>query len=435
MEMFKKITALTLTAILCLTFTVNVSASLITAFSFVTGVVTGIYGDVLYVESEDKAFIVHISEETYILGENIEVGDVITAHFRLVGGRTSFFPFEGEVLVMIPQEEPGRYIVYVRYEQRSPYPWFFYVDFNTTFLGEPFEIGDVITAFYPWRMGGIEYLYDRPQYPAILIASDSYNIFVGRTYGDNILHNMRTGMVVLDLCENIKRITLCGEPFTTELGDNSYIAAVYSYETIDHGYRVITPDKLIVLQAQFPRPNMDVVVLSEIKITSRLLTPEEFDMLGIHSPGHTQEPEVTQINEIEITHPRIVVNDIPLPDGNGHLVVGRILVPTHVPLRPVLEVLDTEVFWNAGTREVTLTNLHGQEVSFQIDSPIFRVGDKEVVLRHPNIRGEYALITPPQTAVINGNRTYVPFQFFEVIFGMRNAYLKGNTVYINNHER
>ena len=112
---------------------------------------------------------------TYVLGDDIEVGDTITAYHNMI----ALDSFEGEVLALSPSIA-GRYIATIDYTGR----WIgrdtgtreFHVDFTRNFR-QRFFVGDVIKAYYsPW---GAYDIFDMPQYTAVFVVNGDFDYYLG----------------------------------------------------------------------------------------------------------------------------------------------------------------------------------------------------------------------------------------------------------------
>jgi len=92
-----------------------------------------------------------------------------------------------------------------------------------------------------------------------------------------------------------------------------------------------------------------------------------------------------------------------------------------VPFRAVVNMLGfgNTINWDDETREITVFN-GTHEIRLSIGADTFTVGETEVVLSNP--------------AILVNDTTYVPFKFFQVVFGMNNAWMSGGQIFIDNEE-
>ena len=437
MKTSKKLAAILLAITISLTLATDTFAiSFSRPYSYFAGEVLSIGDGRIYVKADASradTIVFLVSENTYLLGDDIEAGHIIRGYYPL-SGNTAFDFLEWVILEVSPEEETGKYLILAEeYQERHGT---FSRQRVKALVKDSFEVGEVIRGYSSWSSWPDFNLLEFPEYPAVFIVNGNYNTLVGRFEGYMFSDDFFEGSRLrLDINENTEIFTVTGEVFTGKLGDAD-LAVVY--EDIVYEYPPsVTPYKIVVLREFPPREAITVELVSE----PRLLTPIELERFGITIP-ETILSQITFENieitfqetfpEIEIIFPEIVVNGVPITD-EWAIVVGDSIFPTHVPLRPVLEALGTEPSWNSETREVTLTNLNGDVVSFQIDLPGFRVGDEEIILRHSYMIEDLA-ITVAQTAVIVDDRTFVPIQFFRIVFGMNNAYFEGGTVFIDNDE-
>jgi len=136
--------------------------------------------------------------------------------------------------------------------------------------------------------------------------------------------------------------------------------------------------------------------------------------------NQTNEPPETQPDNQEpidwSLYPIIIDGSIGVaanpyfPDGDDF--------PTHVPLIPIAEALNSAVNWNRDTGEVTLQGLNG--------SISFVVGDEDY-----DVDGETVSLWLPSMLV--DGELYVPIPFFRNIFGMGSAMWMSGHVYIDTH--
>ena len=89
--------------------------------------------------------------------------------------------------------------------------------------------------------------------------------------------------------------------------------------------------------------------------------------------------------------------------------------PTHIPLVPVAQALNTTVNWNQDTGEVSLTGLKGA-ISFVVGYELFDVDGETVALLLPSMQ--------------IGDEIYVPITFFRNVFGMGSAFWASGHVHL-----
>ena len=238
MKRLKRLITIVLSLLIATTImpTTNVHAiSFVNLFTSLTGEVVNIIpaqsvGHFVEIEREYGVSRFYIGQDTYVLGENIFIGDTITVYFRIV----ALSNFEGEVLGMTPTA-PNQYDVLIEYTR----DWLgggengiftFHVDFSRTFLHERFEVGDTITAFYnPW---GVPNIFDMPQYHAELIVNGDYDVYLGSLYENMVSNFIRGGGGYEGRELNITNETIIiagnGEPFFGELTNHSHLALVFT---------------------------------------------------------------------------------------------------------------------------------------------------------------------------------------------------------------
>ncbi|MCL2575317.1 MAG: copper amine oxidase N-terminal domain-containing protein [Defluviitaleaceae bacterium] len=92
-----------------------------------------------------------------------------------------------------------------------------------------------------------------------------------------------------------------------------------------------------------------------------------------------------------------------------------------VPFRAVVNMLGfgASVTWDDETRHIGVSN-GTHEIRFAVGSDSFIVGEMDVVLSHP--------------AILVDATTYVPFKFFQDVFGMNNAWMHAGQIFIDNEE-
>ena len=388
MKIMNKLTIMMITAVISLTLATTVFASSISTHKSVSGTVFKIDGDLVFVEVDSNDYwalwydriIFQISEDTYIHGKDIEIGDGITGYLRF-SGHTGFALPDIKILEMelISEEVPGRYNVYV--EMANSY--FVYdsmwvsVDFNFDFLANVFEVGDIVSGFLSWSSElGMSRLFDTRQYPALLIVNGDYNVTTGRFYKNEFREDSPSfSIAIMIITEDTEVITRDGEAFClNEIADIAHVAVVYS-ERAGNNPLIFSLDKVIVLWHHVPFFTGNNLWAAAREAEERLAALEVIEnWIGTNTINIVANGRVVEF-----------IGQYPI------IMDGRTLVP----VRGVFETLGFEVNWNPDTRQVTLTGAD-DIVVITVDSATFIAND--IV---------YYLDVPAQ--IING-RTMLPIR-------------------------
>jgi len=200
--------------------------------------------EIIREDGRHKGFIV--GEFTYIVGEDIAVGDFIVGHYSL-SGEIAFEALESEVLDMRPYRgQPEWYSVYLNH---GTFTSSLTVDFSRSFTDERFEVGDVVT-FYHSFWGASAFMLDMPEIVPRVIVNGDYQLFLGVLGDDNRLTNSHRILtdefsIYLNITDEAEIVTNRGEPFTDGLVGFE-LAAVFE-EVCDQDPPIVTPTKIIVL--------------------------------------------------------------------------------------------------------------------------------------------------------------------------------------------
>ena len=392
-----KILTLTLAAILLsLTLTIDVLAiTFLSRFGSTSGVVLSIDSQGILVQTENDRTVQFIIEEnTHMLSADINEGDYITGFFENISA--AFFPVTGEVLSMepvTPPGMPGQYSVLIRemrYIGGGQYSTdTFYtqstVDFNINFSDNPFEVGDIISAYQRW--GVFSALVEFPSYPVFLVAgSDFPNIFIG-TFDENMIGTDRhraleSGRRVrLNMGDDTEIISIGVPRFPGREGLHlpADLAVVYSHIT-EGDPSVITAKKVIILHGfLWPQHIPD----REPPFVIREIIPVDRESLRLESTRDWLAEEGRY---------GIIVNGIARVFDQPPLIVnGRLLVP----FRTIFSALGAIVDWDHDTQTATAVR-EDVTITLRSSSYVMRKNGEEIPL--------------DVAAVIEGDRILVPLR-------------------------
>ena len=238
----------------------------------------------------------------------------------------------------------------------------------SVFIGDEVAVGDVVTVYYE-TYRPLTQVYP-PQYETwVIVNGDFPNLIISRFDRDGINYD---GSLRLD-AGDLRLANMDGGTSRPRHGINSIgNMLLVVYDNIEEGVpAVITPNFILDLPMSF-RHDSDAI----------------------------------QIGVPDFSAYEVVVGMEGLPGAT----VARIdddIYPTHAQLRPVLESFGIEPGWNAITREVTFTNLNGEEVSFRVGSNVVTVGGQVIPIFQRYFGSDLL-----QRSIIINNSTYVPFDFF-----------------------
>jgi len=276
----------------------------------------------------------------------------------------------------------------------------FHTDYNTYVLGEEVAVGDNIKGFY--ASGGIAPAIYPPRYTVQLIVNGEFeNVRIDRFHVRNGGEDTKdlisaAGDFVLRFTDETPIKLQDGQDFRVAIEDRDLL------EALDGRLLVVTygPTTRSMPPITVPGndPDLKVVVLFE---------------RAVAHPGEIDYPNL----DIDWPPYSIVVEGQRI-EGEWTYIGGAYFVP----FRAVVDALGhgESIYWNGQTRTITVNN--GEKTI------VFTVG-----ATHYYVDGEIVYLPGP--SVIINDRTYVPFRFFDVVFGLNNAYHFEGQVVINNKER
>ena len=310
-----------------------------------------------------------------------------------------FMSFTGEVVSIEPfmeDDEPveGEYFIKVEGEDG---PAVFRQDWLTFVLGDEIAVGDTITGYYEAGLPMI--MIFPPQFPVRVIVNGEFtNLAVDRFDEELVSFD---GSLQLNIGDDTEIILQSGADFDGEL-TNRMLVVVYDISTRSIP-AITTPSLIVVLYER-------AVALPGVDFGGALI----FDL-----DENGEEYDADEVDEIDWSMYNVIVNGQGLANVSV-ATIGDYIFPTHVQLRPVLEAFGITPSWNGQTREVSFTNINGEDVVFRVGTATVTVGD--------------VVVTMHQNTVIIDNSTYAPLGFFRAALGVNNAYFSGGHVFINNDE-
>lgn len=287
----------------------------------------------------------------------------------------------------------------------------FLVDYHTFVLGDAIELGDNITGYF--STGGFMTLQYPPTHHARLIINrEIENVLIDRFYfneefdalisADNQLRLNFTEETPIYLQDG-QVFEPIGHDTMEEALDGRLLVVIYSIE-----------DRMLPGGTIPADPSLEVHVLFEQPAISPPYIP------GLDGDEDYNDYEVDEDEDIEIEF----VN-------HGIAVNGTMLEETwveanetfYVPFRAVINAIgfgDT-IEWDPSIRLITVSNEGGTAIVFSPDNDnAFIAGNDIIELDYP--------------AILIGDVTYVPMQFFTRVFAMNNAFIQGGQIFINNDE-
>ncbi|MCL2371862.1 MAG: S-layer homology domain-containing protein [Defluviitaleaceae bacterium] len=210
-------------------------------------------GILIEIEQEDGQRMFFVKQpNTYLVGDEIAVGDFIVGHFGL-GGWNAFMRSEAEVLTMVSSADSGRPDAYYVHLSGDGFFSPLTVDFAMTFFGQKFAVGDVV-AFYHTPFGAT-IMYDMPQIEPLVIVNGDYEMFLGSFGSDGRLINSHRILsdefsIYLNITDDAEVVTRYGEPFTGEL-THLELAVVFG-DAYAQRPPTVTPSKIIVINQPPP---------------------------------------------------------------------------------------------------------------------------------------------------------------------------------------
>jgi len=284
-------------------------------------------------------------------------------------------------------------------------------DYFTFLLGGAIDIGDTITGFYAADTFAPA-IYP-PRYTVRLIVNGEFdNVKIDRFHAsvdfDGALVSA-DGQLRLNFTDESSVLLQDGQDFRQSTED----LGLDLMEELDGRLLVVTygPATFSIPAMTIPGAdgsNVSIIVLFEIPVTGPLVL----------SPEDLPQVEDNNLNEeLAFNNYGIYVNE-ELIEQTWREIDGAF----YVPFRAVVDALgfgDT-IEWNGATRVVTVSNGEAT-ILFRIDTNQFLVDGEDIIeFEYPSV-------------IIQGS-TYVPMQFFRLVFGMNNAFLHAGEIHINNLE-
>ena len=288
-----------------------------------------------------------------------------------------------------------------------------HTNYHTYILGKAIEVGDTVTAYFAANAPALA-IYPPRHTVRLIVNGEFANVKIDRFHANADFEGdlvSADGQLRLNFTEQTPILLQDGQDFrksTEELGLNLK-------EELDGRLLVVTYGPATFSMPAITIPgedgsNVSIVVLFEIPVTGpHTLSPE--DLPQVEDPNLLEKHVTAEYG--------IYVNE-QLIEQTWREIDGAF----YVPFRAVVDALGfgETIVWNSETRTITVRN-EAKTITFTIGTDSYRVGDEGLVINN--------LGHPP--IIIQGS-TYVPMQFFRVVFGMNNAHLHAGEIHINNSE-
>jgi len=318
----------------------------------------------------------------------------------------TFLSFTGEIVDM-SETDWGKHI---RVQNEEGSVAVFATDHNTHFMGEELALGMSATGFYPSE--GIMLMIYPPQYPTRLVTVGmEHSVVLDRfemVDGNEEIFWSISNQLVLNISgdtpiflqdgQDVRELVAAGETLSDTVAD------------------FINGRKLVVTHSIANRMMPAGTIPADPYLTVTVLFEE-----AVHLPGMSLDLGFDfgydGDDQIEFMYNYGISVEGRMVDALWQEVDGGF----YVPFRAIVNLLrfGPTVEWHDETRSISVYN-GSHQIHFALNSNEFTVGDAVVSLNHP--------------AILIGNTTYVPFQFFSQVFGMNNAWMHAGQVFIDNYE-
>ena len=356
-------------------------------------------------ETEETAQTDEVDADLPVIGTFMSVTGEVSEIDELIYG-------ESRITLVNPEGEPIAHIS---------------TDYFTHVLGNEIAVGDIVTAYYP--SNAIMTMIWPPQHTARLIVNgDFVNVAIdifNLTDGNLISANE---MLQLNFTENTQILLQDGQDFRAAIEvDEELGIETTLLQEMDGRTLVVTygPTTMSIPAQTIPGAdgtNLSIIVLFE-PITAG---PAPIDV----EPIVTEPVEEDEFQQA-VTLPALVPTpreDLPLDiPANAIFVNGAIIsAPWQeqngvymVPLRSVMAALnlDGTISWNGETNSIVVSN-GSQEINLSVGSNEYLVDGQ--------------VLTLDSSPVIIDSLTFVPFNFFSLVFGLNNAYYLDGRIMIDN---
>ncbi|MCL2016461.1 MAG: copper amine oxidase N-terminal domain-containing protein [Defluviitaleaceae bacterium] len=329
-------------------------------------------------------------------------------------------------------------------------------DYFTHLLGNEVAVGDTITAFYPANVPML--MIWPPQHTVRLIVNgDFINVAIdvfNLTDGGNLVS--ADEMLQLNFNDGTQILLQDGQNFRDAIADYAALDLETALLNELDGRTLVVvygPTTMSIPAQTIPGAdgtNLTITVLFEPIVAGPAPIDVDFDLSETETPETPEtpqyEPAVTlpatldgldeTAEPAETYEPAATIMPPPVIDDIANIVlinpisVNNVIIPATwveqngvflVPLRSVLIALnlDSTITWDEATRSIGLSN-GTQQIQLSVGSNEYVVDDQTITLD-----------TAP---VIIDSHTFVPFNFFSLIFGMNNAFFLEGQVFIDNEE-
>jgi len=344
--------------------------------------------------------------------------------------RETFEGFEG---IITEINEVGERI-YVHVKNSDDMTTVFVKDFTTFVLGNDLAVGDTVTGYHDTTLAAPAIW--PPMYTArLLVNGDFGNIIIERF---NIMNDLENALIS-ESGDFILRFD-SGTPILLQDGQDIR-------KIVDDEHRIVPEGSLINPLIGYLVPPLMSFLDGRLMVvtygpTTRSMPPQTIPgideglaihvlfELAVHLPGFgisldiDFEPDFGTSQFYQVDEPLVWTYNY------GISVEGRMVDALwqevdgayYVPFRAVVNLLrfGNTVTWDNETRGITVHN-GTDTIGFAVDSNVFKISSgKEVTLSHP--------------AIIFYDTTYVPFQFFTLVFGVNNAYMHEGQIVIAGGE-
>jgi len=367
-------------------------------------------------------------DETYddtVYDTDYDAYEVYDAADEVVAPQANFLSVAGRVVEISNHYDNDNNPIYgaksIRIEGEAG-PAILRTTMHTHILGDEIEIGDDIMA---WYASGPMMLPYPPQHTVRLIVNGEFtNVKIDRFHLDEGRQSLVSadGMLQINFDNDTPIILQDGSDFRQNLED---IRADYEQIGIEPSISLdvlgaLDGRTLVVTYGASTRsipaitiPGIDsglkIIVLFE-EAVHPIGEVNDFGLALIVPPIYELTPGEWPINQI-VVHGEIT-------DATWQVIDGVYFVP----FRVVVDALGHghSIVWDGAARSITVSN-GSEEITFTIGDTYY------------HINREIKELAPP--SVIIGDRTYVPFKFFQDIFGLNNAWIHGGQIIFDNEER
>jgi len=335
-----------------------------------------------------------------------------------------FMSVSGEVKEITPHHDEEDNVVdgvrYIRIEGESGTA-VLRTDFNTFVLGDEVEVGDNITGYY--ASGPMMLIYP-PQHTVRLIVNGEFeNVKIDRfelnTETDALVSE--SGMLQLNYTDETPIILQDGRDFRQDLEE---IRSEYEELGLELPHGLELPQaldgRLLVVTYGPTTRSIPAITIPESDEGLKIIVMFEE---AVHPIGNLGEigivPPIYEDDNLLGSWP---INEVVV---HGEIIEAAEWVVEngtyYVPFRAVIDALGFggTIAWDGETNTVTVSN-GDEEITFVVGGIDYHV---DGVVR-----------TLEPASILLNERTYVPFKFFQEVFGLNNAWMHGGQIIFDNEE-